>query len=160
MKWKVLIWSLIVVFLIAGIGSYFNAGESTGEYYLSIKPNLTPPGIIFAVVWNFLFVLVAYAIYFDWIKSENSSKNRNKVVLLFLVNLALNILWTFLFFVVKNPLFAFFDIILLLVSIVWIFIFNWKFERKSSYLVIPYFIWVVFAMYLNWVSYLKWVNLF
>jgi len=159
-NWKILIWILVVVFLVAGIGSYFSSGETSGEYYLSIKPNLAPPGIVFAIVWNIIFVLIAYAIYFDWMKSSQSPNHRNKIILIFLINLALNLLWDFLFFVVKNPLFAFFDIVLLLVSIGGIFIFNWKFERKSSYLVIPYFVWVVFATYLNWVSYLKWVNLF
>ncbi len=157
--WKILVWSLIIVFIFAGIGSLFSSDQTKSAYYVSIKPNLTPPNWVFPLVWNFLFVLLAYALYFDWIKSGNDPKKRNKVILIFLINLALNVLWSFLFFVVQNPLFAFFDVILLLVSIIWIFTFNWKFEKKSSYLVIPYFVWVLFAAYLNWISYLKWVSL-
>ena len=158
-NWKILIVCLVVVFIFAGIGSFFSSDQTKSAYYVSIKPDLTPPNWVFPLVWNFLFVLLAYALYFSWIKSEHNPKNRNKIVLIFLLNLAFNVLWSFLFFVVKNPLFAFFDIILLLISIVWIFAFNWKFERKSSYLVVPYFVWVLFAAYLNWVSYLKWVSL-
>ena len=147
---KVLIASLIIVYLVAFIGSRFTAGETGGEWYQSIKPSITPPNYVFPIVWNILFFLIALSLYFVWVKSRN--KEKKKIMLVFGINFILNIFWSVLYFGLKNPGLAFIEIILLEISIIAMIILTYKISKKSSYLLIPYFLWVAFASLLNFLS--------
>lgn len=154
-NWKVLIWSLIFVFIAAGIGGYFtNLGVSSQWYYL-IKPALAPANWIFPVVWNTLFVLMGYSLYFGWTKVSGNKKQRNTLIVLFSLNLVLNILWSFFFFYQMNPLLAFIELWVLWLSIFSLIWWFWKIERRASYLLIPYLLWVLFAALLNWQAYIN-----
>ena len=149
-KWKILILSLIIVFLVAFIGSLFTRGNTSGEWYDSVKPSITPPGWIFPIVWNILFFLIALSLYFSLTAGKN--KIKTKVAIAFGINFLFNILWSVFYFSMKNPLLAFFDLILLLISILYLVIFCWKIDKKAGYLLIPYLAWVSFAGILNWLS--------
>lgn len=144
-NWKVLIVSLVAVYLIAFLGSIFTSSTVSSTWYSVSKPAITPPGFVFPIVWNILFFLLALSLYFSYIKL----KNKSKVISLFGINLILNLIWGLLFFGMKSPFYAFLDLILLWLSILWLIIFNWKSSRISSYLLIPYLLWVTFAGYLN-----------
>jgi len=144
-NWKVLIISLVVVYLIGFLGSIFTSPAVSSDWYLQNKPSITPPGFVFPIVWNVLFFLIAISIYFSF----TNFKDKKNVVVLFGINLLLNFLWSILFFGMKNPFYAFIDLILLWLSILSLVIFNWKISRISSYLLIPYLLWVSFAGYLN-----------
>lgn len=145
-NWKILIASLVIVYLIAFLGSIFTTKTVSSDWYSLNKPGITPPSFIFPIVWNILFFLIALSIYFSWI----NIKNKKNVILLFGINLILNFLWSIFFFGMKNPLYAFIDLIFIWLSILFLVIFNWNKSRISSYLLIPYFIWVSFAGYLNY----------
>lgn len=147
-NWKILIASFVIVFLVAFIGSLFTSGNTNSSWYDSIKPSITPPNYVFPIVWNILFVLIAFSLYFAWISSKK--KDKNKLVLVFGLNFLLNILWSFLFFTLKNPVVAFIDILLLLASIIWMIGFTYKINKKSSWLLVPYLLWVAFATILNY----------
>ena len=149
-NWKVLIASLIVVYLVAAAGSVFTAGNTSGEWYDSIKPSITPPGWVFPIVWNILFFLIALSLYFAWTNAEGKSKK--KVALVFVINFMLNIAWSFFYFFLKNPALAFADIIFLEASIITMIIVTSKTNRKAAYLLIPYLLWVGFASVLNYLS--------
>lgn len=149
-NWKVLIWSLIFVFIAAGIGGYFTSANVNSQWYYLIKPNLAPANWVFPVVWNTLFVLMAYSLYFGWMKTKNNKKKKYSLITLFAVNLVLNILWSFIFFYQMNPFLAFIELWFLWLSIFAMIWWFWKIERKSSYLLIPYLVWVLFAALLNW----------
>jgi len=148
MNWKILFFSFVIVFGVALIGSWFTNGNTDGEWYQSIKPSITPPNYVFPIVWNILFVMISISLYLVWIKSNN--KNKKKVAWVFGVNLFLNALWSFLFFYLKNPVASFFEIIALWLSILLMIKASWKIDRRASYLLVPYLIWVSFASYLNW----------
>jgi len=146
-NWKIFITAFFIVFLTAFIGSIFSYETVKSEWYQSIKPSLTPPNWIFPVVWSILFSMIALSLYFSWTRSNK--KQKISVAVLFGINLLLNLLWSFLFFYMKNPVLAFFDLILLWFSIIAVIYLTEKINRISSYLLIPYLIWVTFAGILN-----------
>lgn len=146
-RWKVFIWCLVVVFIVAAIGSYFTKIDS---WYDSVKPSITPQNWVFPVVWTVLFYLIAVSLYYAWLNSDN--KEKKKIKLYFGINFILNITWSILFFTLHNPAYAFIIIILLLISIIQLIIFNWKIRKEASYFLIPYLLWVGFASVLNYLS--------
>lgn len=149
-NWKVLIFSLLAVYLIGFIGNLFAYKSVNTAWYLLIKPAITPPGIVFAIVWNVLFFLMGISLYLAIISSKKSGKK--KIFWIFGANFLLNILWTFLFFGLMKPVFAYFELILLWISI-WVMIFElYSINKKASLILIPYLLWVTFAGVLNYLS--------
>lgn len=144
---KALISSFAIVILAAAIGSFFTSGSVKSTWYDSIKPSITPPSFIFPIAWTILFILITFSLYFAWIKA---SKNEKKIVAsAFGINLFLNILWSFLFFGMRNPKAAFIEIAALWLSIIVMMSVSWKIDRKASWLLLPYLLWVSFAAILN-----------
>ena len=149
MKWKVLILSLVVVYLIAFVGSIFTSQNTGTDWYDSIKPDVTPPSYVFPIVWNILFFLIALSLYFSWVNSKKIQQKKI-ISLVFGINFFLNILWSYLFFTLQNPTLAFYEIFILWFSILSMIFVTWKINKLSSVLLWPYLIWVSFASYLNY----------
>jgi len=147
-NWKVLAVSLIIVYGIAFLGSIFTSSSVNSEGYNSVKPSITPPGFVFPIVWNILFFMIALSIYFSWISAKNKDTRKN-IIILFGTNLVFNTLWSYLFFSLQNARAAFFDLTLIWISILALFVLTYRVDRKSFYLITPYFIWVTFAGILN-----------
>jgi tryptophan-rich sensory protein len=139
------------MYLSAGIGSIFTSSKTNGEWYKSIRPSITPPGWVFPIVWNILFLLMALSLYSSWTKTKDNAL-RSKIFSFFGINLCLNILWSLFYFQLQSPLLAFFDLILLWASILVLIFLSWKKNRKASLLLIPYLVWVSFAAVLNFLS--------
>ena len=150
-NWKILVFSFIFVYLAAFIGSMLTFQETKTAWYESIKPSITPPNWVFPVVWNILFFLIALSLYFSLI----AVKNRNfklKIKFVFGINLFLNVLWSLFYFSFKNPVFAFFDLIALWLTILAMIFITYKADKKASLLLFPYLLWVSFAGILNYLS--------
>ena len=147
-NFKVLTLSLVIVYAVAFIGSLFTSIDNS--WYDSVRPSITPPSFVFPIVWNILFFLIALSLYFAWINSKKTE--RKKVAFVFGINLILNALWSFLYFRMQNPTFAFVDLILIWLTIIAMIFVIYEIEKKSVYLLIPYLLWVSFAGILNWLS--------
>lgn len=134
---------------LAGIlGSVFTTSSIPTWYAALQKPELRPPNWVFAPVWTMLYALMGIAAFLIWRKGFN--KKSVKVALgVFGVQLVLNVLWSVLFFGLHNPFAAFVEILLLWLAIFWTIILFYKLSRAAAYLLIPYFVWVSFAAYLN-----------
>jgi len=134
---------------IAGIiGSIFTSPSISGWYADLQKPLFSPPNWIFAPVWILLFTLMGISLYL--ILKENLNDNTVKIgIAIFSFQLILNIGWSFLFFSLQNILYALFEIIILWFAILLTISQFWKINKKSSYLLIPYLLWVTFAAILN-----------
>lgn len=145
-------WLLLIVFvilsnLIGGIGSFWTDSESS--WYKSLnKPSFNPPGWIFGVVWPVLFVLMGIAFYFVYLSPQ--SQLRIIALVLFALQFVLNILWSYLFFGLQNPLVGFVGILVLEVFILATAILFYFVKPVSGFLIIPYFLWVGFASILNY----------
>ena len=150
-NWKVLLVSFIIVFAVAMIGSLFTSPNTDSEWYDSIKPAVTPPNWVFPIVWNILFILIALSLYFSWIYARNK-KAKKRITFAFGINFVLNILWSILYFGLKNPFAAFIEIFFLWASIIFMIYIAYNINRKAGYLLIPYLLWVSFAIILNYLS--------
>lgn len=149
-NFKVLIISLLILVSVGFIGSLFTAGNTSGEWYDSIRPEITPPSFVFPIVWNVLFFLIALSLYFVWINSKK--KDKNKIIIIYGLNFILNIFWSFLYFYLRRPDYALIEIFVLLISIISMVVLAWKIDKKASVLLWPYLAWVSFASVLNWLS--------
>lgn len=145
---------LLLVFAIAFLGNIFMGDGVYSDWYESVKPAITPPAWVFGVVWMIIYFLIAVSLYFAWINARTKKEERN-LVIIYGLNLIANALWTYFFFSLKNPLIALYDLGFIWVTIICMIVCTWDVDRKASYLLIPYFLWVSFAGVLNFLIYLK-----
>jgi translocator protein len=137
---------IVISFAAAWIGSRF----MPGAWYESLaKPSWNPPNAIFGPVWSVLYVLMGVAAWLVWRKAGFSGAST--ALVLFIVQLALNALWSYLFFGLHRPDIAFFDIVALWVVILVVTVLFWRVDRIAGGLMVPYVVWVTFASYLNFV---------
>jgi len=146
-NWKVLIASFIVIAIVALVGSLFT---EIGTWYESVKPSITPPNYVFPIAWNILFILIALSLYFAW--TNAGKKQKTRIAIVYGINFVLNILWTILYFQMKNPFASFIEIIVLWFSILAMMIASWKISKTASLLLLPYLLWVGFASILNYLT--------
>jgi benzodiazapine receptor len=140
----------IMVALSAGfIGSLFTTPSIAGWYQELVKPTLAPPNWIFAPVWTSLFLLMGVAAFLIW-KKGLARKDIKTALGLFVFQLALNALWSIIFFGAHAPGWALLEIILLWIAILATMLSFWKISRIAGSLMLPYFLWVTFAIYLNY----------
>jgi tryptophan-rich sensory protein len=149
-QWKTLAACLIIVYAVAFIGSFFTSQNTNSEWYKEIRPSITPPNYVFPIVWNILFFLIALSLYFSW--TNSNEKQKTKIAWVFGINFLLNIFWSFLYFGIKQPGFAFLELIVLWFSIVAMISLTSKISKKASWLLVPYLLWVSFAAILNYMS--------
>ena len=108
-------------------------------------PPLSPPGILFPIVWTILYILMGVS--YGMIRQ--TGRPESSFLLIYYLQLGVNLLWPIAFFLLKWRLFAFFWIILLdVLVLVMVFKFYSK-DRTTGLLQIPYAVWVIFATYLN-----------
>ena len=139
--------SFIITFGAAIISSIW-AKNTESTYELLKKPFFSPPSIVFPIVWSILFVLMSYALFRVWRDIKKKPQNR-KAIKLYFIQLALNFLWSPIFFGLNLRFIAFIVLILL-----WIFIALtlkefYKRDKLAGILLIPYLLWVTFAGVLN-----------
>lgn len=120
------------------------------DYEILEKPLLSPPNIVFPIVWTILYVLmgISYGILDDKLLVDSDI---NKI---YYTQLIVNLLWSIFFFVFKWRLFSFIWIILLIILVILMIIKFYSKNRISGLLQIPYLIWILFASYLNLFVYL------
>ena len=141
----------IVICEAAGLlGSVFTISAIPTWYAMLVKPALNPPSWIFAPVWTTLYILMGIAAFLVWHKWRTHRKRDVKIALaVFAVQLALNALWSIVFFGLHSPAWALVNIVALWLAIVWTMIAFAKISRLAMYLLVPYIVWVSFAAYLN-----------
>ena len=135
----------IVVSMGAGlVGSRF----MPGEWYASLaKPDWNPPSNVFGPVWTTLYLLMGISAWLVWRKVGFSGAT--SVLGLFLVQLVLNSLWSYLFFGIHQPGLALIEIVILWSVILVITIGFWRISVTAGIMLLPYLCWVGFASVLN-----------
>jgi tryptophan-rich sensory protein len=114
-----------------------------------IKPSFNPPSWVFAPVWSLLYTMMGVAAGLVWNRIDYEKEAVKKALLFFVIQLALNALWSILFFGIRNPFLAFIEIILLWLMIYETYVQFGKIDKIAGYLFIPYILWVSFAAVLN-----------
>lgn len=144
--------ALIVLCEVFGsLGAIFTAPNISTWYSLLHKPLFSPPNWLFFPVWTILFMLMGVALYLILQNTDKKLVHQRKIARhWFTIQFAFNILWSFLFFGLKNPLFGFIGIVFLWISIIFTILSFHKIDKKAAYLLIPYVLWVSFAAILNY----------
>jgi len=139
---------LIVMTEAIGALSGFLTKEGMKTYEaFAAKPALTPPGAVFPIVWSILYALMGIGAGRIWLSSL--SVLRKKSLMLFALQLAVNFVWSLLFFNANVYGFAFIWLVLLWILIVLMIRAFYQVDKTAAYLQIPYLLWVTFAGYLN-----------
>lgn len=145
---KILIF--VVTCLAVGYLSSIVTRSSVATWYPTlVKPSFNPPNWAFPVAWTTLFIFMGIAAGLVWDKIEIKKGEVQNALLFFFIQLALNALWSFLFFGLKNPMLALIEIILLWLMIYETYMKFNKIDKTAGYLFVPYLLWVSFAIILN-----------
>ncbi|HRB29192.1 MAG TPA: tryptophan-rich sensory protein [Nitrosomonas sp.] len=137
---------LLVVFAAAAIGGF--ASASAGEFYRElVRPSWAPPGWLFGPVWSVLYLLMGVAAWLVW-RARGFASARS-ALLAFVLQLAANAFWSWLFFVWRQGGLAFAEILVLWVLILVTIGLFWRVSRVAASLLLPYLAWVSFASVLT-----------
>ncbi len=134
----------------AGIlGAFFTTPKISTWYQNLILPSFAPPPWIFAPVWITLYFLMGIALFLI-LKAGQQGEAVGGAVLIFAVQLGLNVLWSYLFFGLESPLYGLVGIIILWAAILLTIREFHRISRPAAYLLIPYIVWVTIAGILNY----------
>lgn len=139
---------LVICFATSAIGA-IGSIQARSFYVELIQPSWAPPGWLFGPVWTTLFAMMAIAAWLVW-RSGGFSNNR-LALSLFLLQLVVNALWSWLFFAWSKGGLALADIALLWILIATTIICFWRIRPVAGMLLVPYLLWVSFAAILNYV---------
>lgn len=153
--WPKILISVVTCLLVGFIGGISTADALTTWYPSLVKPSFNPPDWIFAPVWTTLYIMMGISVGLVWHGGWEKREVQN-AVMTFLAQLVFNGLWSVVFFGMRSPGGA-----LIIIVILWLLIVRTvrKFHpinRISAYLLIPYLLWVTFALVLNFSIY--WLN--
>lgn len=117
-------------------------------YYSLNKSPLTPPEAVFPIAWTILYIMIALSLFF-YIK-DGLRQEKIIPLVIFITQIILNLLWTPVFFESHDIKLAFFIIIALIILVFINIILFYKKSKTAAFLLIPYFLWLIFAAYLNY----------
>ena len=138
---------LAASFIAAAVGGA--ASIQAGSFYTQlIRPDWAPPSALFGPVWTILYVLMGIAAWLVW--RVGGFRAARMALTVFLVQLALNALWSWLFFRWKLGALAFAEIVLLWLLIVATIVGFWRIRKAAGALLVPYLLWVGFATALSY----------
>lgn len=138
---------LLVCFAASAIGAV--ASIQAQSFYTELtQPSWAPPGSVFGPVWTTLYALMGIAAWLVW--CEGGFQKNKTALTLFLVQLVVNALWSWLFFAWHLGAFALIDLIVLWLLIVATLVAFWRVKALAGVLLVPYLLWVSFAGFLNY----------
>jgi translocator protein len=136
---------LFITFAAAALGAI--ASVDASSFYTELtKPAWSPPVSVFGPVWSILYILMGISAWLVWREPQATKQALG----LFIIQLSVNALWSWFFFVWHMGAWSFAGVLLLLLLIVATLFSFWKISRVSVVLMIPYLLWVGFASVLTW----------
>ncbi len=121
--------------------------ENMEWYYLLKKPKLNPPAWVFRPVWTVLYIMIAVS--FWWFVKKGNLSEKTLALIFFSAQLVLNIIWPFVFFSMKKIGLAVWVLLALLIFLGLTIYSFYQYSVLASVLLVPYFIWSLFALWLN-----------
>jgi len=139
-----------LTFLVSFVGAQGSL-LGLGDWYASLqKPPFNPPSWVFAPVWTILYLMMGIAAFQIW---QTKSPRRPLALTVYVIQLLLNGLWSWIFFAWQRLLESAIEISMLWVFIVLTMVVFVRIQRSAAWLLIPYLAWVSFASVLNWTIY-------
>ncbi len=141
-------WSLLVFGVLVGLAAITGGYFRPGAWYRGLtKPRWNPPNFAFPIAWTILYTMMAVAAWLVW--SEAGWPAALVPIALWVVQLVLNALWSWLFFGLKRMDYALADVALLWLAIAATIAAFWPISSLAGWLLVPYLAWVSFAAFLN-----------
>lgn len=121
-----------------------------GPWYQALaKPGWNPPDVVFPIGWTIIYALITIAGITAW-RAATTSAAAEWIIALFALNGFLNISWSLIFFRLQRPDWAFYELIVLWLSVAVLIVYCGRFSKLAAWLLVPYLAWVTFAGALNW----------
>lgn len=147
-KIKVYVISILIPLAVGLLSAWLTRGNM--DIYTELEtPPLSPPSILFPIVWTALYILMGISSAMIWLGRDINPATADKGIAVYALSLAFNFVWSIIFFNFKWILFSFFWLVALLALIIATIVFYRKISKPAAYLQIPYALWVSFAGYLN-----------
>ena len=146
-KWTELLIFIIGTELVGAVSSLLS-GNFSSFYSELTRPPLSPPGIIFPIVWVILYAIMGISAYMVYVSDSDEDENK-KTLGLYAVQLFVNFMWSIVFFRFEQIGAALAVLILLIILVAMMILTFWQIRPLAGYLNIPYLIWLIFATYLN-----------
>jgi tryptophan-rich sensory protein len=146
-RWIGLVAFVVICLGAGGLGAMATTPEIDTWYRTLTKPAWTPPDSVFGPVWTTLYFLMAVAAWLVW--SRAGLKDAARPLILFGVQLVLNVCWSWIFFGMHRPGWAFVEILILWLAIVATTVAFFRHHKLAGWLLVPYLAWVAFAAALN-----------
>ena len=150
-----LVISVALPLALGGLSGYATARGVSTWYPTLVKPSFNPPAWVFGPVWTVLYIMMGVAAFLVWRRGLDVDGVRIALTI-FVVQLALNGIWSILFFGMQEPGWALAEIILLWIAIGTTILLFWRVAPAAGALLLPYLAWVSFATVLN--ASLWWLN--
>ena len=146
-EWKPYVLWILLTEAVGALSGWLTR-DGAKEYEASIlQPPLSPPGIVFPIVWGILFALMGIGAARIYLAPQ--SAERRKGLWIFFVQLAFNFFWSMIFFGMQAFGFALIWLLILWVLILWMILVWRRVDPLAAWLQLPYLLWVTFAAYLN-----------
>lgn len=144
-KYKYIILNILISLGIGGLSAFFTM-NSMSVYQNINRPKLAPPGYIFPIVWTILYILMGISSY---LIHRSDHKNKETALIIYYFQLLVNFSWPIFFFNYQNFLLALVILFVLNILVIILIKLTYPINHLASYLLIPYLIWILFALYLN-----------
>ena len=149
---KRLIISLLIPLAVGGLSALVTGGDM--DLYSAVnRPPLSPPAVVFPIVWTVLYILMGVSLYLVW-NNGDTYADKTMAYVLFGFQLFLNFIWSPVFFSAQQYLLAFIILVILWISVLLMILSFAKIYKPAALLQIPYIIWLTIAGYLNMGVYL------
>ena len=149
---KLLVVCIAIPLLVGGLSAFLTM-DGMADFAAIEKPPLSPPGILFPIVWTVLYVFMGVASYLV-LTSAARQDDIDQAITVYAIQLALNFFWSIIFFRLEWYLAAFIWLVLLWIAILYTLLLFRKISKTAGWLLVPYLLWVTFAGYLNLSIYL------
>lgn len=133
--------------LVGSIAGLATSPNIKSWYAYLQKPVFSPPNWIFGPMWSLLYILMGVGLYMIW--ESEKGELRTRALKFFFIQLAFNFAWSFIFFEFRLIGVAFFEILLVWISVAAMIYTFYPVNKKAALLQIPYILWVTFATLLN-----------
>ncbi len=145
----------LIISLVISLGTGFLSSlltkGNTAVYQDIIKPGFSPPPQVFPVVWTILYILMGISAYIIYM---SDSPQKTSALVIYAIQLAVNFMWSIIFFNMKNYLGAFLWIILLIIWIAAMIVSFYRIDKRAAFLQLPYLLWTIFAAVLSFSIYM------
>lgn len=137
---------IFICFAVGFVASYLQSDALTYWYPILNKASISPPAIVFPIVWSVLYFLMGIS---AGLVTSSPNDGRKMVLAIFVVQLLFNFLWSISFFTLHNPALGLVNIVVLDVVVLYYMVRSYSVSKSASLLFIPYIVWLMIATYLN-----------